>query len=104
MTVKSIAPLVARHVVGCVKIVVIEGAGLIVTEEEVLPVQPIALVTVTVYIPAVFTLIACVVAPLLQAYVEPLDAVKVADAPLQMIPSLLVPADVSVIAIVGVTA
>ena len=45
---------------------------------------------------------AAVVAPVLQAYVPPPDAVSEAEAPAQIWPSLLVVPDVSVTAIAGV--
>ena len=47
------------------------------------------------------TVIAPVVAPVLQAYVPPPEAVRVADAPAQIMPSLFVVPEVSVTAIVG---
>jgi bifunctional ADP-heptose synthase (sugar kinase/adenylyltransferase) len=44
------------------------------------------------------TVIAAVAAPLLQEYVPPPEAVSVADAPAQIVPSLLVAPDVSLTA------
>ena len=46
-------------------------------------VQPIGLVTVTVYVPAVVGAIAAVVAAVLHAYVPPPDAVSVTLPPVQ---------------------
>ena len=48
------------------------------------------------------TVIAVVVAPVLQAYVPPPVPVKVADAPAQMMPSLLTVPEVSATVIPGV--
>ena len=60
------------------------GFALMVTSCEVVPVQPLALVTVTVYVPAVVGLILAVAAPLLQAYeLKPAVALSVALAPWQ---------------------
>ena len=58
-------------------------------------------VIVTVYVPAIPVVIAAVVAPVLQTYVPPPLAVKVADAPAHRIPSLLATPDVSVTVITG---
>ena len=53
-----------------------------VTARDALPVHPLALVTVTVYVPAVVGLIVCVAAPVLQEYeVKPEVADKLAAAP-----------------------
>jgi len=59
--------------------------------------QLLAFVTVTVYVVVVagLTVIAAVVAPVLQAYVPPPVPVNVAEVPEQMIPSLLVVPEVS---------
>ena len=51
--------------------------------DEELAEQPLALVTVTEYEPAVPTLIACVVAPLLHNHELPADAVKTTVFPWQ---------------------
>jgi len=78
------------------------GSGFTVMVDEAVAVQPFS-VTVTVYevVEAGVTVIAAVVAPVLQAYVPPPEAVKVADAPAQMMPSLFVVPEVSVTAIAG---
>ena len=60
------------------------GLAFIVTDCDVEPVQPFALVTVTVYVPATLGVIDDVVAPLLHEYeVMPDGAFNVADAPWQ---------------------
>ena len=48
------------------------------------------------------TVMAAVAAPVLHTYVVPPEAVSVAEAPLQMIPSLLATPEVSVTAMAGV--
>lgn len=82
------------------------GSGLTVIVVDAVAVQPLALVTVTVYgvVPTGVTVMAIVVAPVLQRYVPPPLAVSVADAPAQIVPSLLVVPDVSatVIPAVGI--
>ena len=57
------------------------GNGNTVILELVAAVQPLTLVTVTEYVPAVPVVIPAVVAPLLQTYVPPPLAVSVAIAP-----------------------
>ena len=78
------------------------GSGFTVMVDEAVPVQPFRL-TVTVYdvVEPGVTVIAAVVAPVFQEYVPPPDAVKVADAPAQMIPSSFVVPEVSVTTIAG---
>lgn len=55
---------------------------MMVTACEVVPVHPLAFVTVSVYVPAVVGLMDCVLAPLLQAYVvTPIGPFNVAAFP-----------------------
>ena len=81
------------------------GAVTIVIVLEAVDVQPLVVsVTVTVYnvVAVGFTVIAAVVAPVLQAYVPPPLAVKVALPPLNTLSSFIVQeASVSEIAAVG---
>jgi hypothetical protein len=67
------------------------GKGLTVKVRLAVAVQPLALVAVTVYVPAVLTVIAAVVAPVLHRYVDPPEAVKVEDWPAQItsVPAIL---------------
>ena len=80
------------------------GTGFTVMVLVAVAEQAFAFVTVTVYVvvTAGVTVMAAVVAPVLQAYVPPPVAVKVAEAPAQMMPSLLVVPEVSVTEIAGV--
>ena len=52
-----------------------EGAGRISRDSESVPVQPLAAVTVTVYVPAEFTVIDGVLCPVVQSYVIKLAVV-----------------------------
>lgn len=86
-------------------LIVAVGRGFTVTfvAGDVL-VQP-EVVTVTVYAPLVFTLIDCVVAPLLQLYEVPLLAVRVTDPPWQkVVAPLAVTEACATVVIVRVTA
>ena len=80
------------------------GAVLTTILTEAVAMQPLALVTVTVYVvlPAGVTVMVAVIAPVLHKYVPPPDAVRVAEDPEQIIPSLLVVPDVSAIVMDGV--
>jgi hypothetical protein len=79
------------------------GALMTVIELVLLSAQLKALVTVTEYVVLIAgdTTIAAVVAPVFHRYKEPELAVRVADDPLQTVPSLETP-EVSVIVMVGV--
>jgi hypothetical protein len=75
--------LVAVHVRTVVVGVVIAATGAVifcVIVMDSVSVQPFEEVTITVYVPAEVTLVAAVVAPLLQEYVPPPVAVKVMEA------------------------
>jgi hypothetical protein len=63
------------------------AVGLLFTVNALLlvAVQPLALVTVTLYAPAVETVIAAVVAPLLHRYDVPPEAVKLVLLPVQIV-------------------
>ena len=65
----------------------IAAVGLLFTVNALLlvAVQPLALVTVTLYAPAVETVIAAVVAPLLHKYEVPPEAVKLVLLPEQIV-------------------
>ncbi len=61
-----------------------DGLDVMVTACDVVPVHPLLLVTVTVYVPAEVGLMVCVIAPVLHKYeVKPEVAVSVAADPLQ---------------------
>ena len=81
----------------------IEGVGKVCTEttkaEEVNGVHPEPSLAVTVYEPALLTVILLVVAPLLQVFPDAADDVKVMLSPWHSIP---LPVDVMVGAVVGV--
>ena len=65
-----------------IPVIVGEGLAFTTTDCEVLPVQPLPSVTVTVNVPAVVVLMDAVVAPVLQRYeLKPDDAVSVDVAP-----------------------
>jgi hypothetical protein len=85
-----------------VSVIVGVGSGFTVMVLVEVAEQPLALVAVTVYVPAVDTVMAAVVAPVLQAYEVPPLAVRVAEAPAQIMPSLLVVPELSVSVIDGV--
>jgi bifunctional ADP-heptose synthase (sugar kinase/adenylyltransferase) len=80
------------------------GSGFTVIVVEAVAVQPSALVTVTVYVVVVAgeTVVAAVLSPLLHTYVAPPEAVSVAEAVAQIVPSLFVLPDVSATAIEAV--
>ena len=60
------------------------AVGFWTTEAEASSVQPLASVVVTEYAPATFTLILSTVAPVLQRYVRPPEAVSVVVCPGQI--------------------
>ena len=73
------------------------GSVFTVTVEVAVAVQPMLFVTVTVYVvvePGV-SVIAAVVVPVFHIYETPPEPVNVADAPVQILPSLFVVPDVS---------
>ena len=63
----------------------VAGAALTTTFVAVLVAEQPFVVTVTLYEPAVVTLIDCVVAPFDQSHESPLDAVSVTDPPSQKV-------------------
>ena len=80
-------------------VIMATGSGFTVIFVDVPEEQPAAFVTVTEYVPELETVIAAVVSFVLQRYETPPLAVRVADAPAQSIPSLLVVPEVSLTAI-----
>ena len=54
--------------------------------------QPLTLVTVTLYVPPILTVIACVIAPLLHSQDAPAPAVKLTEPPAQIVvePTLVI--------------
>ena len=80
------------------------GKGLTVIVADSVSEQPFELVIVTVYVVVTIgdTILPAVVAPLVQTYVPPPDAVRATDDPLQIIPSLLVVPEFSDITMVAV--
>ena len=79
------------------------GNGLTVMVVVAVAVQPLTFDTVAVYVVVVpgVTVIAAVVAPVFQEYVVPPEAVSVAEAPSQIVPSFGVP-EVSTTAITAI--
>lgn len=75
-----------QKVVGPPAVIFAAGTGFTVTVVGAeVPVHPPVCVTTTVYVPDVVTFIDCVVAPVLQVYVEPVFAVSVTLPPLQKV-------------------
>jgi hypothetical protein len=73
-----------QNVSGPSALIAADGNGFTVTTAAVdVAEHPAALVTVTVYDPAVLTVIDCVVAPLLHNQDAPADAVSVTEPPVQ---------------------
>jgi hypothetical protein len=80
-----------------------EGAGLTVMVMVAVAVQPLAFVTVAVYVVEILgvIMITAVVAPVFQEYVVPPEAVSVAEDPSHIVPSFGVP-EVSTTAIAAI--
>ena len=95
-------PVATTHMVAVPVTLYDVGRGLTVITLDVEAVHPRAEETVTVNVPAVIMDIAAVVAPVLHTYVAPPLAVKVAVAPVHMMPSLGKVPDVSAMTIAGV--